>query len=45
VLDEFLALMEGTPVRRLNNDTISIKSADLPQTGSVIEVLSYRFSG
>ncbi|MEG5057516.1 MBL fold metallo-hydrolase [Microcoleus sp. A2-C5] len=42
-LDEFLALMDGTPVRRLNSDTISIKSADLPQTGSVIEVLSYRF--
>ena len=44
-LDEFLALMDGTPVRRLDKDTISIKSADLPQTGSVIEVLSYRFSG
>ncbi|MEG3940213.1 MULTISPECIES: MBL fold metallo-hydrolase [unclassified Microcoleus] len=44
-LDDFLALMDGTPVRRLNNDTISIKPADLPQTGSVIEVLSYRFSG
>lgn len=43
-LDEFLALMDGTPVRRLNNDTISIRSADLPASGSVIEVLSYRFS-
>jgi hypothetical protein len=29
----------------LNNDTISVRSADLPQSGSVIEILSYRFTG
>ncbi len=44
-LDEFLALMEGTPVQQLGRDTISISPANLPQNGSVIEVLSYRFSG
>jgi L-ascorbate metabolism protein UlaG (beta-lactamase superfamily) len=44
-LDEFLALMDGTPVSRLNNDTISIRSNSLPPSGSVIEVLSYKFSG
>ncbi|NJL66160.1 MAG: MBL fold metallo-hydrolase [Oscillatoriales cyanobacterium RU_3_3] len=44
-LDEFLAVMEGTPVRRLNNDTISISPANLPQSGSAIEILSYRFGG
>jgi hypothetical protein len=41
-LDEFLALMDGTLVRRLNNDTLSVRSADLPQSGSVIEVFSYK---
>jgi L-ascorbate metabolism protein UlaG (beta-lactamase superfamily) len=42
-VDEFLTLMDGMPVRRVNSDTITIKSADLPQNGSVIEVLSYNF--
>lgn len=44
-LDEFLSIVDGMPVRRLDQDTISIKRSDLPDTGSVIEVLSYRFSG
>lgn len=42
-LDEFLALMDGMPVRRSNTDTINIKSADLPNDGSAIQVLSYKF--
>ncbi len=41
-LDAFLALMEGTPVRR-TTDSLSLGSADLPESGSRIEVLSYRF--
>jgi len=39
-LDEFLALMDGTPVRRSNSDTINLKPADLPENGSAIQVLS-----
>lgn len=42
-VDEFLTLMDGTPVNRLNSDTLTIKSTDLPQNGSVIKVLSYKF--
>lgn len=42
-LDEFLALMDGTPVRRSNNDTLTVTPADLPQNGSAIQVLSYKF--
>jgi L-ascorbate metabolism protein UlaG (beta-lactamase superfamily) len=42
-VDEFLTLMEGIQVRRVNSDTITLKSADLPQNGSVIQVLSYKF--
>jgi len=42
-LDEFLAVMEGMPVRRSNNDTLTVKPADLPPNGSAIQVLSYKF--
>jgi len=42
-LDEFLAVMNGMPVRRSNTDTINLNPADLPQTGSAIQVLSYKF--
>ena len=42
-LEDFLSVMEGTPVRVVNQDTISITKADLPQEGFLIEVLSYRF--
>lgn len=41
--DEFLALMSGATIRRPNSDKITIKPSDLPQSGSIIEVLSYRF--
>ncbi|MGB7443197.1 MAG: MBL fold metallo-hydrolase [Coleofasciculaceae cyanobacterium] len=42
-VDQFLSLMEGTTVNRLNSDTLSIKPGSLPQNGSTIKVLSYRF--
>lgn len=43
MVDEFLGLMDGMKVRRINSDTITLKSSDLPQNGPVIEVLSYKF--
>lgn len=43
-VDDFLTLMQGTPVRRVDRDTIALKPTDLPENGSVIEVLSYRFT-
>lgn len=42
-LDEFLTLMDGMTVRRANSDAIAIRSSDLPENGSVIQLLSYRF--
>jgi len=42
-LDEFLSLMEGTPVRRSQSDSITLKPADLPKDGTAIQVLSYKF--
>ncbi|MBD2463772.1 MBL fold metallo-hydrolase [Oscillatoria sp. FACHB-1407] len=41
-LDEFLALLPDSPVRR-NGDSVSLRRADLPETGSKIEIFSYRF--
>lgn len=42
-VDEFLQLMDGTPVRRIDNDTITLKPSDLPENGMAIQVLSYKF--
>ena len=42
-VDEFLALMEGANIRQVQNDAITIKPGDLPQEGSVVRVLSYKF--
>jgi L-ascorbate metabolism protein UlaG (beta-lactamase superfamily) len=42
-LDDFLALMQGTPVRRPNSDSIALSSGGLPASGSEITVLSYSF--
>lgn len=42
-LEEFLALVDGIPVSRVNGDTTTIRPSDLPASGSKIEVLSYRF--
>jgi L-ascorbate metabolism protein UlaG (beta-lactamase superfamily) len=41
-IDNFLSLMSGTPVRRVG-DTATLKRADLPAEGMVIQVMSYRF--
>lgn len=43
-LAEFLNVMDGTPIQTLSQDQISITKANLPQSGSVIEVLSYGFT-
>lgn len=42
-LENFLTLMEGTPVQRSNGDSITLRAADLPSSGARIQVLSYRF--
>ncbi|MFP4124508.1 MBL fold metallo-hydrolase [Coleofasciculus sp.] len=42
-VDEFLTVMEGMPVSRVNRDTLMLKPSDLPQNGSMIKVLSYQF--
>ena len=42
-VDEFLALMEGMNIRRVQEDAITIKPGDLPPEGPVIRVLSYKF--
>lgn len=42
-VDPFLSLMKGTPVRRLNSDTMTIRPGDLPKEGREIMVMSYRF--
>lgn len=42
-LDAFLTMMSGTPVRRTQSDSISLRPADLPPNGPVIQTLSYKF--
>jgi L-ascorbate metabolism protein UlaG (beta-lactamase superfamily) len=42
-VDEFLTLMDGMTVRRANSDAIALKSSDLPDQGSVIQLLSYKY--
>jgi L-ascorbate metabolism protein UlaG (beta-lactamase superfamily) len=42
-VDNFLTLLDGKQVRRINSDKITLKPADLPQNGPVIQVLSYKF--
>jgi L-ascorbate metabolism protein UlaG (beta-lactamase superfamily) len=42
-LDAFLKLMEGTPVRQVGSDTLSLQAKDLPQEGTAIAVLNYKF--
>lgn len=41
-VDEFLTLMDGMTVRRGNSDAIALRSSELPQDGSVIQLLSYK---
>lgn len=42
-VDEFLTFMDGMMVRRANSNAIALKSSDLPENGSVIQLLSYNF--
>lgn len=42
-VDEFLALMPDTPVRRDDSDTITIGPNTLPKEGVAIQLLSYQF--
>ena len=42
-VDEFLALMDGMPVRRAENDTIVVTPSELPENEPAIQVLSYQF--
>jgi L-ascorbate metabolism protein UlaG (beta-lactamase superfamily) len=39
-VDEFLALMQGTPVSRPRGDTLSLQASGLPASGMRIEVLN-----
>lgn len=41
-IDNFLSLMEGTPVQ-VGDDTLTVRRSDLPDSGPQIEVLSYLF--
>ncbi len=40
-VEEFLALVGGVPVRQANSSAIALSPADLPASGSVIQLLSY----
>jgi L-ascorbate metabolism protein UlaG (beta-lactamase superfamily) len=42
-IDNFLALMQGTPIDPVGSDTITLSPASLPESGAVIRVLSYAF--
>lgn len=42
-IDNFLSLMQGTPVRRVGGDTITLRSGSLPAEGTEIQVMSYSF--
>lgn len=42
-VDEFLKLTDNNSVRRINNDAIRIEPQNLPQSGSIVRVLSYKF--
>lgn len=42
-LDEFLTLMDGMPVDRVGNNTITLQPSNLPNSGSMIKVLNYKF--
>lgn len=42
-VDEFLTLMDGTTVRRTNSNAIALNPSNLPENGSVIQLLSYNF--
>ena len=42
-VDEFLSAMQGTPIEKVESDSIELTPASLPKTGRAIKVLSYKF--
>ena len=42
-LDNFLSIMDGVEVRRINGDALTLSAADVPSSGSRIVVFSYPF--
>ncbi|MFB2967336.1 MBL fold metallo-hydrolase [Aerosakkonema sp. BLCC-F183] len=42
-LEDFLKLMTGMPVRNIDSDTITFSAGELPENGTTIGVLSYKF--
>jgi L-ascorbate metabolism protein UlaG (beta-lactamase superfamily) len=42
-LDDFLALMQGTPITRAGGDTLSLIASDLPDQGMRIQLYDYAF--
>lgn len=42
-LDEFLTLMQGTPVMRASGDTVTLQPSSLPAEGMKIQVMNYTF--
>ncbi|MFM7449263.1 MAG: MBL fold metallo-hydrolase [Leptolyngbyaceae cyanobacterium] len=42
-LDQFLTLMQGTPVKRANSDTVTLTPGSLPKRGPEILVMSYSY--
>lgn len=42
-VDAFLALMQGVPVTRATNGSLSVRPSDLPQEGMRIQIYEYNF--
>lgn len=42
-VDEFISAMQGTPIEKVDSDSIELTPASLPKTGRAIKVLSYKF--
>jgi L-ascorbate metabolism protein UlaG (beta-lactamase superfamily) len=42
-LEDFLALMQGTPITRAGGDTLSMRPGDLPTEGMRIQLYNYSF--
>lgn len=42
-VEQFLELMNGTPVRRAPSDTVTLSAGNLPENDRAIQLLSYKF--
>lgn len=42
-IDQFLSVMENTPIEKVNSDAIALTKDNLPEAGPVIRVLDYQF--